>query len=201
MKNILVILFVFFFNSSVINKNMKYQISDQEKAVNKQMASSAQILGKKYNMRPCATSVAMPGGNIQYLELEFDVIGPLPRDTIRKLLINSVHDFLSNINNDTELCSYLKNGHLNISEVGIGFFFFDSTRRPIGIPEIGVASIEEGNLTFITLEPGAVPSFRDTYYETYKEALQILQSQNECSAVQKWCTESTKEPAKPNKNQ
>ncbi len=67
----------------------EYQISDREKAVNKQMTYSGKMLNEKYNMRPCSTTVAMPGGDIQYLELEFEVQGPLSKEIIRKLLIQT----------------------------------------------------------------------------------------------------------------
>lgn len=165
------------------------------------MAYSGQMLSKKYSMRLCATTVAMPGGNIQYLELKFDIRGPLSKMAIRKLLIDIVNDFLLNINNDVALCSYLKDGRLEISEIGITLFLHGLTNRPIAQPEIGVAFIEKGILTFITLEPEAIPSFRDHANETYEEALQILQSQRECTAVQKRCSDLSKEPAESDKIQ
>lgn len=199
----LILIFLTIFNSlfGVFGKKIEYQISDREVVVNRQLAYSAEMLAKKYNIYPCATSVAMPEGDIQYLELEFNARGPLSQSVIRELLINSIHDFLENINNDKELCSYLKNRYLDISEVGIGLFFLDANRKAIGRPNIGVASIDRGELEYITLEPDAIPSFRDKYYETYEEALCMVRSLDESLTVQKRCNDLPKESVKSDKNQ
>jgi hypothetical protein len=165
-------------------------ISDREKAVNKQMGYSAKMLSKKYNMRPCATTVAMPGGNIKYLELEFTICGPLQQDVIREILINSIHDFLNNINDDSMLCFYLKNGCMNISEVGITLFLRDKNNYPIHEPDIGIASISKGEVEYIRRDPKeiSIKGMKITE-ESYEEALQILNSQVEGSAVHKRCTD------------
>jgi hypothetical protein len=171
-------------------KNQDPYISDCEQAVNKQMGSSAKMLSKKYHMRPCAVTVAMPGGNIKYLELKFDMLGPLPQDAIRKILLNSVHDFLNNINSDSELCSYLKNGNMNICEVGITLFFHDTKGYHIHEPEIGIASISKGEVEYIREDPNEISiKGMKTTEESYEEALQILNSQVESSAVHKRCTD------------
>ncbi len=181
MRHLLLIL-ILFFMCSCENSHTKYQISDREKAVNKQLVYSAKMLSTKYNIRPCATSVAMPNGNIQYLELEFDVTGPLSKNTIRKILLTSVHDFLDNINNDNTLCTYLKNGHLDITEVGIGLFFFDSKHYPINKPNISMASIKKGIIRYYRRDPDAVSIFDiEETEESYDEALRILK--NECKPI------------------
>lgn len=181
-----VLLFILFslFCVSCFSNNDKIIVHDNEKAVNKQLAYSEKILSEKYNIRPRAITVAMPEGDIQYLELKFDMQGPLSKSNIRELLVNIVNDFLLNINNDKELCGYIKKGHLEISEVGITLFLRDSTGRSIGQPNIGVAFIERGILTFVNLEPEAIPSFRDNVNETYEEALEILRCQREFTMVQ-----------------
>jgi hypothetical protein len=175
MKKMLVILTAFLFCFSCSNK---YEIPVCEKAVNKQMGYSAKMLSQKYNIRPCAVTVAMPECDIQYLELKFDMLGPLPQDNIRKVLINSVHDFLNNINNDRELCSFLTNGHLDISEVGITLFFSDANRYHINQPEIGIASIRKGELEYTRCDPNDISiNGMTSITETYEKALQILRSQ------------------------
>src|ERR1700733_8991151 len=164
-------------------------ISDREKAVNQQMGYSAKMLSKKYNMRPCATSVAMPGGNIKYLELEFNIRGPLKQNIIREILISSVHDFLNNINNDKELCSYLTNGCMHISDVGITLFLHDTKGRSLYEPEIGIASVSNGKVEYIRSDPNEISiKGMKTTEESYEEALSILKKK--CPAVQKRCNDS-----------
>jgi hypothetical protein len=174
MKKLLIILCAFLLCFSFSNK---YEIPDYEKAVNKQMDNSAKMLSRKYNIRPCATTVAMPGGGIQYLELKFDSLGPIPQDAIRRILINSVQDFLDNVNCDQALCAFLTNGHFGISEVGITLFFSDANRYPIKQPEIGIASIRKGELEYTRCDPNDISiNGRTSITETYEEALQLSNS-------------------------
>lgn len=195
------ILYLLSLLNNLFHAGIEYQISDREKAVNKQMEYSAQILSQKYHFRPCATSVAMPEGDIQYLELKFEIIGPLSQKEIRKILISSAHDFLENINNDKQLCSYLHAGRLDIQEIGIGLFFIDATGYPIEDKlEIDMASIRKGVLRYCRSDPNEISiSGIKISEESYQEALSVLH--NECTAVQKRCNDSLKESVKLDKNQ
>jgi len=168
------------------NGAQKYQISDQEKAVNKVMERNTRILSEKYKMYPFGITVAMPGGNIQYLELAFQIYGPLSQDSIRKILIDAAHDFLENINSDQELCLYLKNHVFDIHQIGITLFLIDSHRMPIRDPEIGIASIEKGKIIYDKRAEKYdeylkrnMPFYTSSCTESYEEALQILSSQGE----------------------
>lgn len=186
MEKMLIILSAFLLCFSCSNK---YETPASVKAVNKQMGHSVKMLSQKYNIRPCAITIAMPECDIQYLELKFDMLGPLPQDNIRKVLINSVHDFLNSINSDQELCSFLKNGHLDISEVGISLFLSDANCYPINQPEIGIASIRKGELEYIRCDPNDISiNGMTSNTETYEKALQILQSQSEGAT---FCTNNT----------
>jgi len=170
------ILYLLYLFNNLFHQNIECQITDREKAVNKQIEYSARTISDKYQIRPCATCVAMPNGDIQYLELKFDVIGPLSQEEIRKMLICSVHDFLNNINTDMELCSYLKKGYLDISEVGIGVFFNDSTGYPIENKiDIDMASIRKGVLRYCRSDPNEISiNGVEITEESYQEALFLL---------------------------
>lgn len=105
---------IYFINSQLSNflfvfgKSMKYEIPPDEKAVNTVMARNSEALAEKYHMRPFAITVAMPEGDIQYLELKFQIYGPLSKQELRKILISAAHDFLKDINSDSALCFHLK---------------------------------------------------------------------------------------------
>lgn len=149
------------------------------------MARNAKALAKKYCARPVGITVAMPGGNIQYLELEFQIDGPLSRSEIRKILIKLAHDFLADINSDVQLCSYLRNNSLTIKEIGIGLFLVDLSGRGLRDPAIGIADISKGELEYdILVETYDVdfkkniPSFKSKYRESYEEAVKILSDFN-----------------------
>ena len=157
-----------------------YQISDREKAVNKQMVYSGKVLSEKYHMQLCSTAVAMPGGDIRYLELEFEVQGPLSKENIRGLLIQMARDFSKNINKDSQLCSYLKRGRMDISEIGIGLFLVGPSRRALQDPEISIASIRKGELKYFQCDPNdiSIHGMHGTH-ESYEEALKIFADQRD----------------------
>lgn len=164
----------------------KYKIESDEKAVNKAMARNSKVLAKKYCMNPVGVTVAMPDGDIQFLELEFQIQGPLSRSEIREILINAAHDFLEDINSDTELCSYLKNHSLTIKDIGIGLFLIDSSGRGLRDPYIGIAEISKGVLWYnILIEiydnviKKEIPQFKSEYKESYEDALAIINN-NKC---------------------
>lgn len=161
-----------------------YVPSPDEKAVNRVMARNARMLAKKYHMCPCADTVAMPGGDIRYLALEFKICGPLCKGELRKILIDAVHDFLIDINSDSELCSYLKNHSLTIKDIGIILFLIDSSGRDLDDPNIGIAGISKGELEYDTLISTYddefkmdIPSFKSKHKESYQEALHIIKTQ------------------------
>jgi hypothetical protein len=160
---------------------MKYEIPPDEKAVNAVMARNSESLAKKYHMRPFALTVAMPGGDIQYLELEFQIYGPLSKQELRKILINAAHDFLEDINSDSALCFYLKNHSLTIKDIGITLFLIDCSGKDLDDPHIGIAKILKGELEYDILIDTYdeelklnIPQIKSKCTETYVEALNIL---------------------------
>ena len=141
-----------------------------ERAVNKVMARNSKALAQKYHMRPVGIGVAMPGGDIQYLDLEFQIYGPLSKEGLRKILIDAAHDFLTDINSDSELCFYLKNHSLTIKDIGIVLFLIDSSGRGLNDPNIGIAEILKGELKYLTLvEKDRISSIFTESRESYEE--------------------------------
>ena len=172
----LVIGLVTFYSCS--GKSMKYDIPPNEKAVNAAMAHNSQTLAKKYHLRPFGVTVAMPGGDIRYLALEFQICGPLSNEELRKILIDAAHDFLADINSDSELCPHLKNRSLNIREIGIVLFLIDSSGRGLRDPHTSIAEISRGELEYDILVDNYddelkrnIPSYKSKYRESYEEAL------------------------------
>ncbi|NGX61735.1 MAG: hypothetical protein K940chlam9_01224 [Chlamydiae bacterium] len=158
-----------------------YQPSPAEKAVNTAMGRNTKKLSKKHKMHPMGVTVAMPGGDIQYLEIHFQVPGPLSKEDIRKLLVDAAHDFLTDLNNDSELCSCLDGECLSIENVGITLFFIDSFRNDLSDPHIGIAHVRRGNIEYNILDEyydeeihRDIPYYKYTYEETYEEALNEL---------------------------
>lgn len=93
-------------------------------------------------------------------------------------MIHSVHDFLADINSDVELCSYFKNPSFTIKDVGIGLFLIDSSGKELKNPEIGMASIREGELKYFKCDPNdiSINGMIGTQ-ESYEEAIIKIKEQ------------------------
>ena len=126
-------------------KNADYEIPKSEQAVKAVLGQTKAILKKRYKLDPVATNVAMPGGVIKLLGLDFQIVGPLKKERIREILIDCAQELLNKVNTNSQIKPYLEQYPFTIKNVEINLFIVDSTRREINHPEIGIASIQKDN--------------------------------------------------------
>lgn len=171
--------FAFIFVSFIMYKNRHstYEISPAEKTVNYLFEKNARFLSKKYDMRPIGTNVAMPRGNVKLLGLHFQIRGPLQKNELRKILINSAKDFISIVNDNTEIHKYLEHDPFGIQALDITLFVIDSQGMGVDYPDIGVASFRGGNLHYKMIAGIDVEKTITREEETYEEALKKIQTQ------------------------
>ena len=81
------------------------------------------------------------------------------------------------VNSDKKIQQFLAKAPFTIKDVQITIFNRDSEGRRVYDPEILVAEISDGILTYRTVEVGKSPAFKNRYSETYEEALKIIQRQ------------------------
>lgn len=159
--------FIFFGNT--------LQIPRCEQVVNDLMSKSADFLSKKNKMRAVGITVSMPGGIVKSLGLEFDVVGPLTKEGIRKILVDSSDKFLCAINQDVDVRPYLECYPFTREMVDIVLFFYDKDHVGLKHPHIGIASIRGKKLhykTLITIDK--IPKIENEYVESEEEALEAL---------------------------
>lgn len=159
------------------NQDEQYAIPKSEQAVNNLLDKIAVSLRKEYKMKPVATNVAMPGGVVKLLGLDFQIIGPLSRDEIRKVLIESAQDFLACVNSDEAVRPYLENYPFEIKNIEIILFVIGSKGIRLDDPYIGIAGMSYGKLFYETLITTDIPTTKSEFKETYEEAVQALHIQ------------------------
>jgi hypothetical protein len=187
MKNVMVILLCLTFflmycqmsNSQgyEMSNSQKYEIPKSGQAVNGLLCRIEHSLEKKYKMKTIGTNVAMPGGVVKLLGLDFHIRGPLSREEIRKILIESAQDFLTMVNSDEAVRSYLENYPFKIENVHITLFCIDSRGFKLDDPYIGIAGIARGELDYKILITTDIPSIKSEFEESYEEAMEALQNQ------------------------
>jgi hypothetical protein len=151
------------------------EIPQSEQIVDHLLYQIKHSLGKKYKMKTIATNVAMPGGIVKLLGLDFHIRGPLSREELRHLLVDLAQDFVAFVNSDQAIKPYLENYPFEVKNIDITLFIRDSRGIRLEDPYIGVAGISRGRLDYqILITADDIPSVKNESEESYEEALQAL---------------------------
>ena len=147
-------------------------------------ARTIKILSKRYDMYLIGTG----GGFIDHvnlLSLSFDVCRPLTLEAARELIIDSVEEFLFQINGDKEIRPYLKNYPFTSAEVEVSIFSYSQKHERIYDPYITVVSnVRRRNsdlveLWYCTEAPDQPFGYKNEIRENYEEALRIVKGKTE----------------------
>ena len=119
----------------------------------------------------------MPGGTVKLLGLDFQIRGPLPKEEIRKLLIELNREFILLVNSDENVRPYLEHYPFEIKNIEITLFFRDARGMKLNDPHISIAGISRGRLDYQVLtRTDGIPSVKSESVESYEEALEALKS-------------------------
>lgn len=167
--------------SNNIDNIDRNKIPKSELAVNSLLTKIAEAFKEKYKIKPIGTNIAMPGGVVKLLGLEFQVQGTYPKERIREILISLVQDFQNFVNSDKEIKLYLLNYPFLINEIDITLYFVDSKGLQINYPNIGIAEAVEGDLTYKTLNRTSENYLfiQSRFTESYQEALKAISNKKD----------------------
>jgi len=151
--------------------NKEYQISRDVELVNITLATTTEKIKKKYDLKPFGAGVAMPGGPIRELVLCFATKEPYPKEKLRDLLIRCANELVNQVNTNKEIQQFLANPPFAENNVQIIIYNYDKTRRIVHDPEISVAEMSRGILTYQSVDPDNTFKYKNEFTETYEEAL------------------------------
>jgi hypothetical protein len=157
------------------NKDQEYHPSEGEQLVNSLLPKAAGIIQDKYKIRPCGVGVSMPGGPIQELTLCFNTKYPYTKEELRKLLIDSAHELLNQVQKNKEIQKFIKEPPFTIKNVQIIIYNNDKNGKEVYDPEILTAGISQGTLTYRTVESDINFRLKNQFKESYEEALRLLE--------------------------
>ena len=164
------------FNLSM-NYGMHTDLSAEDEILYRFLKEEGQFLEKKYHMRQCATGL---GGmdKIWLMSLSFQRFGnPLNEIDSRELIIHCVDDFLEAINNNEELRPILESYPFTAKNLELTIFNYDKNQNSIYFPAIAVVSNSRGKIAFLTETATTKYGYHTEKYETYEEAVVILQNE------------------------
>ena len=142
--------------------------------VNKVVGKTQRILVKKYPFKTIGVGLGMPEGIIEAVDLSFYSTEKLTKEILRMRLIDSAQELLKQINNNEEIQSYLIKSPFTIENVQIIIYNSDIDGMDLYDPEICVAEISYGILTYNTNDPEDEYKYKNEFIETYDDALRAL---------------------------
>lgn len=158
-------------------KNTKYCSPPYVEMASKIRSEIAQKLAKRHSMKISGISGGM-ADCVNMLGLDFQIQGPLTKDELRRILINSVLELLKAINENEEIRPFLKNYPFTEKEIIITLFVKDKSGGNIFDPEIAVASSWHGTMNYNTNDKENMYVYKQKIKEDYETALKIVQEES-----------------------
>lgn len=106
--------------------------------------------------------------------LQFQIVGPLTKEELRVLLIETTKEFLTAINSNEKLGPVLKKYPLPANGIDIGIRIVDKQGVVVYDPDVFLAGVSDGKLYFHTLDEDNPFEYKTTEMEDYETALKIV---------------------------
>jgi hypothetical protein len=150
----------------------KPSLEEDEKLVNLITAKTAKKLEKEKELILIGTGGRMMN-DVEMLMMGFQYHTAVDIKTVRKLLIDSVEEYLSEINANEKLRPYLHNYPFTTKNLEIVIYFRNPDGSKVAPDQINVASAQEGNMFYYIDYPEKY-TLKAICEETYEEALQSV---------------------------
>ncbi|MBX9703516.1 MAG: hypothetical protein K2X39_05130 [Silvanigrellaceae bacterium] len=129
------------------------------------------------NISVCGTGVTMPEGVISQIALSFNTHDLFTKEELRFFIIAAAEDLLHEVKMNNRIQSSLKNYSFQIEDVRIIVYNKNKDGHDVIDPNISIADISQGILTFRTMNPKMPHQIKTHFTETYKEAKKTIGDQ------------------------
>ena len=169
-------LFAFTYSMS---EDMNSGLSEEDKMFYGFVNREGKLIGKKYDMLYCGVGGGGAGkGGIWLMSLSFHRYGlPLTEEEARKLIISCLDDFLTSVNKEEQIKPFLKNYPFTPENIDLGIVNYKADRQDVYHPYISTVAARRGRICFYTEEESRPFTYKSKKYETYEEAIAILQQE------------------------
>lgn len=133
----------------------------------------AMSLSKKFQMVPVGEGGSLYNC-VRGLFLAFNIRGPLSKDQLRKILVNSVEEFVVAVNSNEEIRPYLKVYPFTSEEIEVSLVVVDKRGEEIYDPDIGSATARKGKLIYNITDKNDEFNYKSTISESYEDAFNIV---------------------------
>jgi hypothetical protein len=155
------------------------QLSEESKIFYRFLQKEGKILGNKYQMS--MSSIGGGGGGDQgfwLMDLGFQRENSLlTEEQARKLIVQVVNDFLTDVNKEVSLRPYMRDYPFTPKNVDITIFNSDIEIGDCFYPFISAINSNQGKVGYFTEEEGQIYGYKTKKYETWDEAIAIIQKE------------------------
>ena len=171
---LLIIIFLSFI--VYVNKHQESSYSKEGNLVDEILYNTEAVIGKKFNLKVVGTGAAMPEGIIKKLSLSFCSNKVLTKNELRILLHEVGNELLTQVNINKKIQKFLVRSPFSIENVQIIIFNYENNGSETYDPQISVADLSKGVFTYQTKDSNGTYGYKNTYTETYEEALKAIQN-------------------------
>ena len=142
----------------------------------------AKVLEKKYQMRLSGIGGGVKDKKIWLMTLSFTRDDSLlSENEARKLLIACINEYLDAVNRDEYIRPYLKDFPTTSRNLDFSIHHHQKNGFVAHYPYISVVNCNQGKIGFFTKDPAERYGYKTKKYETFEEAVAIVQKENASS--------------------
>ena len=147
----------------------------------KVIRNSIRNIEREYGIVCCGKGLSMPGGPLRSIGFSFQVLGPLTKNDIRKIIVGAANELITQAKYHS-IDEYLYEPPFGLGHVQINLFIA-SREGEVYHPDIGVAGILDGVITYDTFDSTVeFPKEVEITKETYEEAVALLKQEADAIA-------------------
>jgi len=153
--------------------SVPYKAPPYNKIVDNIMSRASKRLVKKHSMRLIGIHEGMMGC-VKMMGFRFQVYRPLSKDEARAMVVDSIQDFLADINQDEKIRQYLEVYPFDLNHVDMMIFIDTPDYGTYYYPNLCVVTASRGNIRYSTNDPEKKYSYKTEETESFEDAVKIL---------------------------
>ncbi len=142
------------------------------------MIRTSKRLETKHNMKLMGIGEGMME-SVKTMCFRFQINRPLEKSEARAIVVDSVLDFLADINQDQEIRQYLDISPFDVNHVEVFLFINTPEQGAFYHPNLSVVSAYMGEIIYSTNDPDKPKiTYKSHEIESFEDAVKILQGEN-----------------------
>lgn len=169
---IILVLIIFSLSSGCDHRSEKQIIA------HKVIYKTAKILLERHQLKYIGMLEEGDANFYKRIGIHFQILRVLDKDEGRKILMDSIEVLLNEINSDLNLKPYLNEYPFTVNNIEIEIFTYFPDAKFAYYPNIGIFSLNRGQIKFLSLPAEKSYGYASREVETYEEALKIIKTKD-----------------------